>query len=159
MNYGLDSFSYSSRKVNPLFKMMGWGADLLNLIAVHEKGRVLTSESFFKAYPFFSTLLSPRANAYLLRQLVTKDNVHILKTESFCTRFEAFSARLSGQLRKASQPGSEAPYTHLLGLDTQFLDYLRLLVGMSRIDREDAIRLKDFVDRAVQKFKVQHGTY
>jgi len=156
---GLDSFSYSSRKVNPLFKMMGWGADLLNLIAVHEKGRVLTSESFFKAYPFFSTLLSPRANAYLLRQLVTKDNVHILKTESFCTRFEAFSARLSGQLRKASQPGSEAPYTHLLGLDTQFLDYLRLSVGMSRIDREDAIRLKDFVDRAVQKFKVQHGTY
>ena len=155
---GLDSFSYSSRKVNPLFKMIGWGADLLNLIAVHEKGKVLTRESFFKAYPFFSTLLSPWANAYLLRQLVTEDNVHILKTESFCVRFEAFSARLAGQLKKASQPGPEAPYTHLLGLDTQFLDYLRLSVGLSRIDREEAIRLKEFVDRAVQEFKIQHGT-
>jgi hypothetical protein len=154
----LDSFSYSSRKLNPLFKMTGWGADLLNLVAVHEKGRVMTRESFFRSYPFFFNQASPRANAYLLSQLVTEDNVHVLKTESFSARFETFSQHLASQLKRVLPPGNEAPYTHLLGFDNRFLDYLRLSVGISRVNREEAVRLKDFVDEALLEFKVQHGT-
>jgi hypothetical protein len=153
----LDSFSYSSRKLNPLFKMMGWGADLLNLAALHENGRVMKRESFFRSYPIFFNQESPRANAYLLRQLVTDENVHVLKTESFCAGFEKFSARLTDKLKGVLPTGNEAPYTHLLGFDNQFLDYLRLSVGISKINREEGFRLKDFVDSALLEFKVQYS--
>lgn len=152
----LDSFSYSSRRHNPLFKMMGWGADLLKLVAVHEKGRVMTRESFFRSYPFFFNQSGPRANAYLLSQLMTEDNVHVLKNEPFCARFETFSARLACKLKSVLTPGNEAIYTHLLEFDTRFLDYLRLSVGISRINREEAVRFKAFVDGTLLEFKVQH---
>ena len=155
----LDSFSYSSRKLNPLFKMMGWGADLLKLISAHEKWRIMTKESFFSSYPFFLTRESPRANAYLLGHVVSDDTIDMLKTESFCAGFETFSASLKAQLKKALPVLDKAPYTHLLGLDTRFLDYLRLALGISRIHREEAVRLKDYVDKAVLEFKVrQHSS-
>jgi hypothetical protein len=50
---GLDSFSYSSRKSNPLFNMLGWGSDLLRIIARKENGKRYTKETFFKSYRFF----------------------------------------------------------------------------------------------------------
>ena len=149
---GLDSFAYSSTRSNPLFKMMGWGPRLLSLIARKEDGLLFTKASFFRAYPFFSTRLNPRANAYLLYQLVGKNRVDMLKTESFRERFERFSKQLSGQLKQVSSPMSGAQYTHRLELDPRFLGFLRLSAGISRIEQEDALRLKDRVDRAVKEF-------
>jgi hypothetical protein len=81
----------------------------------------------------------------------------VLKTESFCAGFEKFSACLTDKLKGVLPTGNEAPYTHLLGFDNQFLDYLRLSVGISRINQEEGFRLKDFVDSALLEFKVQHG--
>src|SRR4030042_784895 len=63
----LDSFSYSSRTLNPLFHILGWGDVLLILVAMAEKGRTPDGDSILKTYPFFETTLSPRANAYLVR--------------------------------------------------------------------------------------------
>ena len=149
---GLDSFAYSSNGINPLFKMVGWGPGLLSLITRKEDGRFFTKESFFRDYPFFSTRLNPRANAYLLNRIVDKNRVDMLKTESFRERFELFSNRLSGKLKQVSNPMSGTQYTHRLGLDTLFLDFLRLSVGISRIEQEDALRLRERVDRAVKEF-------
>lgn len=151
----LDSFSYSSRKYNPLFRMMGWGADILNVIAEHEKGKILTRESFFESYPFFFEQTDSRANAYLLNHMVTGDNVSMLKTQSFYARFEKFSARLAGRLKRFSSSANGASYTHLLEGDAQFLDYLRLSAGVKRIRRNEVSRLKDFVDEAVYDFKMK----
>jgi hypothetical protein len=153
----LDSFSYSSRAHNPLFKVMGWGAGLLKLVARHEKGRGMTRETFFRSYPIFSNQAIPRSNAYLISRLVTEDNVHMLKTESFCAGFEAFSTRLSDQLKRVLPTENEAPYTHLLEFDKGFLDYLRLSIGLTRMNREEAVGLKDLVDDALREFKGQYG--
>ncbi|MBW1798856.1 MAG: hypothetical protein JRJ21_10755 [Deltaproteobacteria bacterium] len=149
---GLDSFAYSSKRINPVFKMMGWGPRLLGLISLNEDGRLFTKESFFRAYAFFSTRLNPRAYAYLLNQLVCENRVDMLKTDSFRERFERFSRRLSGRLKQISSPVSGAQYTHRLGLDPHFLDFLRLSVGISRIEQEEALRLKERVDRAIGEF-------
>jgi hypothetical protein len=149
---GLDSFAYSSGRINPVFNMMGWGSRLLSLITLNEDRRLFTKESFFRAYPFFSTRLNPRANAYLLYQLVGKNRVDMLKTESFRERFERFSRRLSGQLKQISSPMSGTQYTHRLELDPRFLDFLRLGVGLLRIEQGDALRLKERVDRAIGEF-------
>jgi len=151
----LDSFSYSSRKWNPLFGMMGWGVDILRLIAAHERGRILTRGHFFEAYPFFFKRADSRANAYLLNHILTWDNIPLLKRESFRAGFEKFSLQLAERLKKFSPSGNGAPYTHQLGGDVQFLDYLRLSIGLRRIHRREATKLKDLVDDAVYDFKVR----
>ena len=150
---GLDSFAYSSREVNPLFKMTGWGVDILRRIALHENGRIFLKRSFFQAYPFFSTLLNPRANAYLLNQIFKREDIDVLKTQSFCSRFEAFSGALSRRVREDSFCGTGDAHTHLLKLDRCFLDFLRFSAAIPRIDREGALRLKALVDQAIGRFK------
>lgn len=149
---GLDSFSYSSGKHNQLFKMMGWGAEILRLIALNEDGRTFVKESFFRAYPFFSTKLNPKANVYLLKKQVQLKNIDLLKSESFRGHFEKFSAHLSNRLRQTTKQVPNTPQTHLLGLDPYFLDFLRLSVGLSRISLEEALRLNESVNKAVHEF-------
>lgn len=151
---GLDSFSYSSRTINPLFKMMGWGAELLSIIALNEKGLSFSRESFFQTYTFFATALNPRANAYLLKNLIGSKNADQLKTRPFRERFESFSAHLQIRLIKTPLSRHQGPYTHLLELDRDFLDFLRLSAGISKIDRTQALRLKGIVDQACQRFLV-----
>jgi hypothetical protein len=151
---GLDSLAYSSKKLNPLFKMLGWGSEPLHLIASQEEGRSFTEASFSLAYPFFSTTLDPPGHAYLLNQLLKSSSVDPLMSKSFRARFEAFSTSLSRRLREnTSIHRPEAPYTHLAGLDRHFLNFLRLSVGIARIDREGASSLKQITDRAVEEFQ------
>ncbi len=154
---GLDAFSYSSRRFNPLFKLMGWGVGLLQQIAFDENNKATTRHAFFRRYPFFSTGLNPRANAYALRQVIGKCKIDLLKSDAFRVRFEAFSGCISVRLKDGVFPSPEAPYTHLLGLDRQFLDFLRLSAGISRIEAEEALRLKEIVDTAITEFKSEES--
>ena len=149
---GLDSFAYSSKKNNPLFNMIGWGVDILGLIASKEKGRLFSCDSFFETYPFFSTRLNQWANAYLLKRFIWMNGADVLKTDGFRVRLEVFSDRLSEYIRKEMMHKSGAMYTHLLDLDHNFLDFLRLSAGISKIDREEALSLQQIVNRELQGF-------
>lgn len=149
---GLDSFSYSTGKHNPLFKMMGWGAEILRLIALNEDGKALVKESFFQDYPFFSTGLNPKAHVYLLKKYIQLENVDLLKSDSFRKHFEKFSAHLSNRLRQTTKQAPNTPLTHRLGIDPYFLDFLRLSVGLSRISLEEALSLKEAVNKAFREF-------
>jgi hypothetical protein len=150
---GLDSFSYSSRDINPLFKMMGWGTHLLHLVASAEDKRTFTRESFSRSYPFFSSKVLPRANAYLINRLVFKDNIHILKDESFKFKFERFTGLLSGRINNNFPDAFDAPYVHLLDLEPDFSDLLRLSARIPKIQIEDAVTLKEIVDEELERFK------
>jgi hypothetical protein len=149
---GLDSFSYSSKRANPLFKLMGWGPHLLHLLPSKEENRVFTRKSFFESYPFFLTALSPRANAYLMTRSIRKENLHVLRTKSFRSKFEAFSRSLSERLRQTAFNEPDGLYVHLLDLNPELSDFLRLSTGIMRIRREDAAILKNAVDGEIAKF-------
>jgi hypothetical protein len=154
---GLDSFSYSSRRLNPLFGMMNWGGHLLSLLASNENYRAFRKESFFQSYPFFSTNSSPRANAYLMKWLVDKEGTHILKSHTFKSEFEGFSMDLSETLCQAAQQGRSPQtldyHTHLLDLDWDFLNLLRLSSRITKTTRQNALALKDLVDKALEQFR------
>ena len=150
---GLDSFAYSSRKMNPLFNMMGWGTYLLRLVAGKEDNGSFTIDSFSQAYPFFTTRISPRANVYLINKLVSEEKIHLLKSDSFRTEFEGFAARISEQFNHKSHEPSDCPYVHLLDLDQDFLVFLRLSAGIVKINKEDALALKEIVDEELKRFK------
>jgi hypothetical protein len=158
---GLDSFSYSSRRFNPLFKMMDWGGHLLSLIASNENHRTFTRESFFQSYPFFSTNYPPKPNVYMIKWLVNREGTHILENNAFKSKFEVFSGRISKALRQASQknnPPQPPPFqTHLLDMDRDFLDLLRLSARITKTTEQEALALKNLVDKALEQFRQTLG--
>ena len=157
----LDSFSYSSRKLNPLFEMMNWGRHLLSLLALKEGYTSFTRKSFFQAYPFFSTNIPPKPNVYLIKGLVNGEGTHILKSHAFKSEFEIFSTRISKALCQTAQRSHPPPrggfHTHLLELDRDFLDLLRLSARISRATQKDALALKELVDRELEEFRQSLG--
>ncbi|NTV32641.1 MAG: hypothetical protein HGA50_05050 [Deltaproteobacteria bacterium] len=153
LSEGLDSFSYSSRTLNPLFRILGWGAPLLNLVAIAERERDVATDSILETYPFFETTLSARANAYLLKAIVGSEHLKLLKDARFRSRFEEFSHRLSKQLSLETLSSSTAPYVHLLPMCTDFLDFLRLSARIVRATEEEAASLKEFTDHELAQFR------
>jgi hypothetical protein len=152
LSQGLDSFSYSSSTLNPLFRILGWGGTLLNLVAMAEKGQDPDGDSILKTYSFFETSLSPRANAYLLRALMDSGNLDLLRNPQFRGRFEELSHRLSEQLSLKVLSSSTAPHVHLLPMDADFLDFLRLSGHILKAGEEEATSLKELVDHELAEF-------
>jgi hypothetical protein len=150
---GLDAFYYSSKEMNPLFNMMGWGTRLLHLIPSKEAYRAFTRDSFFKSYPFFVTPVLPKANAYLINRLLSRENTYLLTRESFRAKFEIFSAHISELLGRESSDASGDPYVHQLGLGRDFSDLLRLSGPIHRMRGEDASILKKRVDEELEAFR------
>jgi len=153
LSEGLDSFAYSSMTLNPLFRILGWGRPLLNLVAMGEKERDSNGDPILKTYCFFKTTLSPRANAYLLRSLIDPGNVDLLKNARFRGTFEEWAHRLSEQLPLKARSSSSAPYVHSLPMDADFLDFMRLSGRVLRANEEEAASLKDFVDHELAEFR------
>jgi len=155
---GLDSFTYSSPRVNPLFSLLGWGAPLLSLIASAEGEKVLGRDRFFQEYPFFITSLSPRAGAYLINSLVDRDRVHLLKDPRFRETFEGLFVRVSDSYGAGTRKGTQGPPVHRMDMDRDFLDFLRLGLCISKIRPHDAMALKDRVDEFLEDFRSgRHG--
>jgi hypothetical protein len=153
LSEGLDSFSYSSRTLNPLFRVLGWGAPLLNLVAMADKEQDLHTDSILEIYTFFKTTLPARANAYLLKVLIDAETLDLLKNPRFMGRFEEFSHRLSKELSLQVLSRSAAPYVHLLPMTADFLDFLRLSARIVRATEEEAASLKEFTDHALAQFR------
>ncbi len=149
---GLDSFSYSSKRINPLFMMMGWGKYLLQRIAYKENQNIVSWNTFLQRCPFFATALDPRGHAYLITRLIRRKGIHLLRSEGFRSEFEGFSSDLCRRIQAGVNPHSEEPFVHLLDLDPHFLDFLRLSAKISRLHQEYAAYLKRVVDGEVDQF-------
>ena len=161
---GLDSFSYSSRSTNFLFRMMNWGKPLLHLIPAAEGEQKLAGDSFLNVYSFFTNPLPPRGHAYLLGRLIDEKNLHWLKSTPFKNAFERFSSDLvasTGQkaqtLTRAQKPGNAegqpGSHVHLLPLDRNFSDFLRLTLRVTQATSEDALTIKEEVDARIEIFR------
>jgi hypothetical protein len=149
----LDSFSYSSRKINPLFRMMGWGGNILRLIADEEESRVMNRESFFSDYRFFTTNLPSRGVAYLINRLTGTRRVDLLKCDLFRIKFERYAREISEQLRAEYGAVDNGVYAHLLYMEPEFSDFLRISAGIRMLRPEDAFELKNRVDADLDRFK------
>lgn len=148
----LDSFSYSSRKDNPLFHLLDWGPRILGLIAETEKEREMTRASFSRKYPFFATPLPPRAHAYVLNRIVDEDSLPLLKSTRFRADFEGFAMRLfTDMIQEAPDPSEGVPIFRL-DMDGHFRNLLRFSLDRNRIPMETAIRLKSMVDEKLDTY-------
>lgn len=154
---GMDSFAYSSRSANPLFRLLGWGHRLLGVIASSERGRGGSRQTFFGTYPFFETVLPPRANAYLLTPWITRETLFLLRSHWFRRDLEAFAKGLSDLLRREVRPGGDGPPIHGMALDKGFKDMLRLSLRRARLPVGEALRLKAVADEEIGTFYRERG--
>jgi hypothetical protein len=150
---GLDSFFYSSRGTNLLFRMIDWGTHLLDVISATQSNRIHTAESFLNAYAFFSTSLSPRAHAYLLKCLIKAENVDLLKSTVFRAEFERLAASLAEEVARNRVLQPHGTPVHRLSLDRDFLDYLRLSLHVRRMSEQEAMATKEEVDAKIEKWR------
>jgi hypothetical protein len=148
---GLDAFTYSSRKHNPLFNIMGWGREVLEWVA--RNGRCFSRDDFFERYPFFRTTLSPCGHAYLLsRVLLASQGGELTLSEYFRDHFERFSGYLVRMVAEIPACSGQTAYTHRLPLDRSYLDFLRLSCGFKRVSLSAAASMKAMVDQELEGF-------
>jgi hypothetical protein len=150
---GLDSFTYSSRKENPLFRLLGWGGPLLSMIAEEGKDGIPARESFLSEYLFFTAPLVPKGNAYMLRKIAFPDGTRLLREERFKCSFERFSRALSEDFGRKGGPVLQGTPSHLLDLEQDFRDFLRLHLRIARIHLHEALLLKEEVDFRIEQFR------
>lgn len=148
---GLDSFAYSSRRTNPLFTLLEWGAEVLEAVPKEVTEEIGSSRELCDRLPFFRTALPPRVHGYFLKRALDHAGTAPLKRKDFSARFEDFARSAADRVRAALDPGDEAgPFTHRLPLDRQFLDFVRLSAGGKRMGLEKALAIKKSLDTAFE---------
>jgi len=150
---GLDSFSYSSRTVNPIFKMLDWGPTLLELIYRAEERKHFTRDFFFRNYSFLSSDIPARANAYLLNALIDEKNLHLLKNRIFESTLNIIHRRINDRIEKELKLSDQGTYVHLMGLDSLFSDFLRLGLNIIKAEPDDIHYIKNICDDELGHFK------
>jgi len=153
LSRGLDSFAYSSRIENPLFNMLNWGSHILKLITARESKIKFDGLSFFRAYPFFTGQVNPKACAYLLNRLVNSENIHVLKKNGFKECFSNFLTNLNKALHREFPAEEKGKYVHQLELDNDFLDFLRFSSKRVKMELSQAEKLKEMTDEALKRLK------
>ena len=150
----LDSFEYSSRSANPLFDLLGWGTRILGFVAECEAVGKPDRETFFQKLPFLRTTLPSRAYASLLKRIIDRGTFDLLMDDAFRISFEEFAEYLAGLVRRRSSSFPDGKFVHLLGLDPEFANFLRLACGVFKITPASVEKIKRIVDQETEKFLV-----
>lgn len=142
---GMDSFDYSSRKKNVLFRLLGWGNRLLTEVASNESGKYYSGNQFIKCYPFFNTELLPKGHSFLVNYIIEIKGVNLLKNVLFRTKYEDFSRGLVEQINRVFEPSNVDTFVHKLDIGREFSDFLRLVMSVKKATETEAGKLEDFV--------------
>ncbi len=144
---GMDSFLYSSRTKNPLFQLIRWGKDILEYIAEIDSNKISSTQfdQLKQRYPFLKTQIDPRAVAYFVKERLKKGAMPDSKEIS---SFLSYTKRLAEHITKSS---FEKTYTHLLPMDRDFLDFIRLGLGIKKISYKEAVSLKMNISSYLQR--------
>ena len=149
---GLDSFEYSSRKINPLFKLLGWGEKVLADIADKESGKLIGRSCFFKSYPFFNSNVLPKGHAYLITYIANEKGLGVFKKPGFERVFKSFSKDLVTGIRDQFDRGTGPVYVHIMGLNELFTDFLRISLNVKKSEYSIVEKIEEHVDNQLKFF-------
>ncbi len=122
---GMDSFHYSSRRANPLMKILPWGVSVLAAIFLLDQGKALTRMEFINRYGFFWHELDCRLDSWLVGEIIKRRGLEEIMT--LPQKYLAFRQQLFRRLQpEKTQPaaGSPAVPVHQLSIP---LELSRLL--------------------------------
>lgn len=148
----MDSFEYSSRKKNILFKIINWGDKVLALIVDKESGRNLNRSQFLKTYPFFDNNISPKGNAYLLTFIVNEIGLEVLKKTDFEKFFRLFSKHLIKGIEQRFDLSGGPEYVHKMGMDHLFKDFVRISLQIKKSECSTLEKIMQYSDEQLMQF-------
>ncbi|MBN2332522.1 MAG: hypothetical protein JXO49_04355 [Deltaproteobacteria bacterium] len=102
----LDSFHYSSRRHNPLMKILPWGTMVLAKIFDQQKGKLGTRENFAACYGFFWQHLDYRLDGWLINEYLKRRSIADLAADH--QAYRCLRQRLLQQYR----PENSTPTPH-----------------------------------------------
>jgi hypothetical protein len=145
---GLSPFYYSSRKANPLFHLMLWGPDVLEPLRTAAEKMEWTVTELLAHHPFLlSPGWTPKAHRYLFRLILAE--LELTGTDPALLENSCRKLRdLLDQLQGHPHAEQDSIYTHLLPLEHDFLDFLRLGLRIERISLESAVELQTRCENA-----------
>lgn len=149
---GLDSFEYSSRKINPLFRLLGWGEKILSQIADKESGKRTDRAGFFRSYPFLESSVPSKGYAYLLTYIVNDKGPEILMTAGFERSFRSFSTDLINGIKERFDIGAGPVYVHKMDFDLLFADFIRIPLGIKKSEYTSVEKIKYYADNQLRLF-------
>ena len=131
---GLDSFTYSSPRRNPVFRLLAWGPEIIARLVEGENRRLgLDRETFLRRYAFLARDLDPGRDAYPLLLLLSDLDLLEVSRPDFLSRYRASLAAFIDRNRQVmTLPLDRRPFLHELGLPPSFVAFLRHALGWSR---------------------------
>jgi len=156
---GLSPFHFSSPRSNPLFHLILWGPEVLEPLRLRAVEMGWSETELLHHHPFLmNPAWTPKAHRYLFR-LVLDTVRHAENPEIAGNPEEAgrdLEKHVSELLRRiAFLPCAQAStegrpgcgFTHQLGLDTDFLDFLRLGLGWRKASPDEALNVRNEAER------------
>ena len=132
LSLGLDSFEYSSPRVNPVFRLLEWGSDVASALRAAEP-LGLGRDDYLDRYRLLARDLVPARDRFAVEQLLESGNLADLLRPGFMEAYrqviDAFTRR--GRLAKA-QPLDNGPFVHQLDLPDSFALFMKTELGIPR---------------------------
>jgi hypothetical protein len=134
---GLNPFYYSSRRANPLFHLMPWGAELLERLRKHADPSGWSVTELVYRCPFLMRKhWKPQTHRLLFQLLLdrwdTRDEWTDSIEESACRLLDGIRSLRAIQGLKCSADEEEGVWTHLAPGSPELHDFLRLEIGVRR---------------------------
>ena len=152
---GLNAFYFSSPRSNPLFHLLLWGPGVLEPLRSQAEEQGWTETEMLHHHPFLlGPAWDPRSDRYFFRLILESVS---LKENMGCN-LEASCRMLREAVRSLPEltPLPDAHFlprnhTHLLPLEEDFLDFLRLGLGWQKTSMEEANPLKQKIEQLMRK--------
>lgn len=139
-----DSFRFSSSKANPLWSLLAWGAEVL------EATEPWWDREDSALFSYLTGCHRPRAMAWPLVRTAGTKGSDWLNDRTNQARLELAVARLAARLGPfPASPLANEPFVHRLGLEPLKADFIRLGLGLARLNRQRAAELAARLEKAV----------
>lgn len=151
---GLDSFQFSSLRTNPLFRLSLWGPHVLESMQAIAAETGLTAKELLERHPFLvDEKWNPLAHRCLFRiamEAIGAEKAALAQIEEGgSVVLERLLAVVGSGLSTDHQ--DEAPFTHTLPMEADFLDLIRLGLGRRRVLFTEAEELRAELLRLAEK--------
>jgi len=159
LSLGMDSFEYSSREGNPIFRVLPWGRVLNEKIAEAEAFRTIPRDEFRERYKVFLTTLSYKTDGYCVEKLAETIDVACLKEPGFFEHYQGWQEELMERFRiNDTSPRNDSGRNplhcpvHLYDIPLSFSRLLKFALNIWRAPEERVISLKEHIDREIERF-------
>lgn len=145
-----DSFVYSSRRSNPLFRLLAWEEAVIRALVGRESGIPLRRERLLEEYSPLFTTLQPKVDGYWIGRLVQNGIWTFLQAHGLAA-YLCFRDSLSQELRRAcGQRGPEdhdgLPMVHVHQVPLSLSRWFKFGVGIWRATREEMIAMLELAE-------------